>query len=75
MAFDMIGTHGLGNASDRKLCFAQCEPPRARPFSDVAIVHDGQITDYFTWRDRLTRAGYQFLTENDRNSLLSVMTS
>ena len=40
----------------------------------MAIVHNGQITDYFTWRDRLTRQGYRFLTEND-SELIAVWVS
>ncbi|MFV2039352.1 MAG: amidophosphoribosyltransferase, partial [Acidimicrobiales bacterium] len=37
----------------------------ARPFPDVAIVHNGQLTNYFLWRRRLERMGYRFTTEND----------
>ena len=46
----------------------------ARPFSDVAIVHNGQITDYFTWREKLERQGYRFLTGND-SELIAVWVS
>ena len=46
----------------------------ARPFSDVAIVHNGQITDYFTWKEKLIRKGYQFLTEND-SELIAIWVS
>lgn len=74
---DMIGTHGLGHArlaTESSVLPNASHPFWARPFSDVAIVHNGQITDYFTWRDRLTRAGYQFLTEND-SELIAVWVS
>ncbi len=37
----------------------------ARPFPDVAIVHNGQITNDYLLRDRLRRKGYRFMTEND----------
>jgi glutamate synthase domain-containing protein 1 len=57
---DMIGTHGLGHArlaTESSVLPNASHPFWARPFSDVAIVHNGQITDYFTWRDKLTRMG------------------
>ncbi|MCB1368043.1 MAG: hypothetical protein KDK00_09785, partial [Rhodobacteraceae bacterium] len=40
----------------------------------VAIVHNGQITDYYSWRNRLTRQGYRFLTYND-SELIAVWVS
>lgn len=74
---DMVGTHGLGHArlaTESSVKPNASHPFWARPFSDTAIVHNGQITDYFTWRDRLERAGYQFLTEND-SELIAVWVS
>ncbi|KUJ77138.1 hypothetical protein [Ruegeria profundi] len=74
---DLIGTHGLGHArlaTESSVLPNASHPFWARPFSDVAIVHNGQITDYFTWRDRLTRMGYRFLTEND-SELIAVWVS
>ncbi len=74
---DMIGTHGLGHArlaTESSVLPNASHPFWARPFSDVAIVHNGQITDYFTWRDRLQRQGYRFLTEND-SELIAVWVS
>lgn len=74
---DMIGTHGLGHArlaTESSVLPNASHPFWARPFSDVAIVHNGQITDYFTWRDRLERQGYRFLTEND-SELIAVWVS
>ena len=74
---DMIGTHGLGHArlaTESSVLPNASHPFWARPFSDVAIVHNGQITDYFTWRDKLKRMGYRFLTEND-SELIAVWVS
>ena len=74
---DMIGTHGLGHArlaTESSVLPNASHPFWARPFSDVAIVHNGQITDYYTWRDRLERQGYRFLTEND-SELIAVWVS
>ncbi len=74
---DMSGSHGLGHArlaTESSVLPNASHPFWARPFPDVAIVHNGQITDYFTWRDRLQRQGYRFLTEND-SELIAVWVS
>ena len=74
---EMVGTHGLGHArlaTESSVLPNASHPFWARPFSDVAIVHNGQITDYFTWRDKLERKGYRFLTEND-SELIAVWVS
>jgi len=74
---DMIGTHGLGHArlaTESSVLPNASHPFWARPFSDVAIVHNGQITDYYTKRDKLERQGYRFLTEND-SELIAVWVS
>ena len=74
---EMTGTHGLGHArlaTESSVLPNASHPFWARPFSDVAIVHNGQITDYFTWREKLERAGYRFLTAND-SELIAVWVS
>ncbi|MFT5110763.1 MAG: glutamate synthase domain-containing protein 1 [Parasphingorhabdus sp.] len=74
---DMMGTHGLGHArlaTESSVLPNASHPFWARPFPDVAIVHNGQITDYFTQRDRLQREGYRFMTEND-SELIAVWIS
>jgi len=74
---DMQGTHGLGHArlaTESSVLPNASHPFWARPFSDVAIVHNGQITDYFTWREKLERQGYRFLTGND-SELIAVWVS
>ncbi|MDD9908921.1 MAG: glutamine amidotransferase [Ahrensia sp.] len=74
---DMVGTHGLGHArlaTESSVLPNASHPFWARPFSDVAIVHNGQITDYFTWREKLERQGYRFLTGND-SELIAVWVS
>ena len=40
-------------------------PYWAYPFSDVAVVHNGQLTNYFYWRRRLERSGHRFQSECD----------
>ena len=74
---EMQGTHGLGHArlaTESNVSPNSSHPFWARPFPDVAIVHNGQITNYYTWRDRLKRRGYRFMTEND-SELLAVWIS
>lgn len=74
---DMIGTHGLGHArlaTESSVLPNASHPFWARPFSDVAIVHNGQITDYYTWRAKLERIGYRFLTDND-SELIAIWVS
>ncbi|MEM9605020.1 MAG: class II glutamine amidotransferase [Pseudomonadota bacterium] len=75
--WSMRGTHGLGHArlaTESSVLPNASHPFWARPFADVAIVHNGQITDYFTQRDRLERAGYRFMTQND-SELIAVWVS
>ncbi len=73
----MQGTHGLGHArlaTESDVRPNASHPFWARPFPDVAIVHNGQITDYNTWRKKLEYKGYRFLTSND-SELLAVWVS
>ena len=74
---DMVGSHGLGHArlaTESSVLPTASHPFWARPFADVAIVHNGQITNYFTWREQLQRRGYRFMTEND-SELIAVWIS
>lgn len=62
------GTHGLGHV--RLATESDVKPEAAHPFwatgfADVAIVHNGQITNYWKMRRRLEQRGFEFTTEND----------
>ena len=62
------GTHGIGHV--RLATESDVNPSTAHPFwaygfSDVAIVHNGQITNYYKLKRRLEQRGYRFRTEND----------
>jgi len=73
----MQGTHALSNmrlATESLVSPIASHPFWARPFPDVCIVHNGQLTNYFTWRRRLERAGYRFGSEND-SELIAVWNS
>lgn len=72
-----VGTHGLGHvrlATESNVSPVAGHPFWARPFPDAAIVHNGQLTNYYTWRRRLQRMGYRFTTEND-SELIAVWNS
>ncbi|MGD2172947.1 MAG: class II glutamine amidotransferase, partial [Gammaproteobacteria bacterium] len=62
------GTHGIGHV--RLATESAVRPEAAHPFwatgfEDIAIVHNGQITNYWKMRRRLERRGYSFHTDND----------
>ncbi len=62
------GSHGLGHV--RLATESDVKPEAAHPFwatgfADVAIVHNGQITNYWKMRRRLERRGFEFNTDND----------
>ena len=65
---DFIGTHGIANARMATESFVSptaSHPFWARPYPDIAIVHNGQLTNYFLLTDKLVRKGYDFKTQND----------
>ena len=62
------GTHGLGHV--RLATESDVKPEAAHPFwatgfGDIAIVHNGQITNYWKMRRRLEQRGFEFTTDND----------
>src|SRR5918911_469362 len=62
------GTHAIGHvrmATESDVDISGAHPYWAYPFSDVAVVHNGQLTNYFYWRRRLERNGHRFQSECD----------
>jgi hypothetical protein len=62
------GTHGIGHvrmATESDVDIAGAHPYWAYPFGDVAVVHNGQLTNYHQWRRRLERLGHRFQSECD----------
>jgi len=60
------GTHAIGHvrmATESDVDIAGAHPYWAYPFSDVAVVHNGQLTNYHQWRRRLERLGHRFQSE------------
>lgn len=62
------GTHAIGHvrmATESDVDISGAHPYWAYPFSDIAVVHNGQLTNYFHWKRRLERAGHRFQSECD----------
>ncbi|MDP7551060.1 MAG: class II glutamine amidotransferase [Acidimicrobiales bacterium] len=62
------GTHAIGHvrmATESDVDLASAHPYWAYPFADVAVVHNGQLTNYHQWRRRLERSGHRFQSECD----------
>ena len=62
------GTHGIGHtrmATESQVDIAHSHPFWARPFPDIAVVHNGTITNYHKLRRLLENKGHRFVTHND----------
>lgn len=62
------GTQAIGHvrmATESDVDISGAHPYWAYPFSDVAVVHNGQLTNYFHWKRRLERSGHRFQSECD----------
>jgi glutamate synthase domain-containing protein 1 len=62
------GTHAIGHvrmATESDVDISGAHPYWAYPFHDVAVVHNGQLTNYFHWKRRLERSGHRFQSECD----------
>jgi methylamine---glutamate N-methyltransferase subunit A len=65
---DFNGTHAIGHvrmATESDVDISGAHPYWAYPFKDVAVVHNGQLTNYFQWKRRLERSGHRFQSECD----------
>ena len=62
------GTHAIGHvrmATESDVDISGAHPYWAYPYSDIAVVHNGQLTNYFHWKRRLERMGARFQSECD----------
>ena len=65
---EFSGTHAIGHvrmATESDVDISGAHPYWAYPFADVAVVHNGQLTNYFQWKRRLERSGHRFQSECD----------
>ena len=64
----MKGTHGLGHtrlSTESRVDLSHSQPFWSHGFPDLAIVHNGHITNYHQLRRRYEQRGVRFYTEND----------
>ena len=62
------GTHGLGHtrlSTESRVDLSHSQPFWSHGHPDVAIVHNGHITNYHQLRRRYQQRGVRFYTEND----------
>lgn len=62
------GTHGLGHtrlSTESRVDLSHSQPFWSHGFPDLAIVHNGHITNYHQLRRRYEQRGIRFYTEND----------
>ena len=62
------GTHGIGHtrmATESGVDIRSAHPYWAYPFSDVSVVHNGQLTNYWNYRRGLERKGMRFMSSCD----------
>jgi hypothetical protein len=62
------GTHGIGHtrmATESDVDIRSAHPYWAYPFNDVAVVHNGQLTNYWGFRRALERRGHRFMSDCD----------
>ena len=62
------GTHAVGHtrmATESDVDIRSAHPYWAYPYSDVCVVHNGQLTNYWGKRRDLERAGHRFMSDCD----------
>jgi hypothetical protein len=65
---DFQGTHAIGHtrmATESDVDIRSAHPYWAYPFNDVAVVHNGQLTNYWGKRRALERRGHRFMSNCD----------
>ncbi len=63
-----LGTHAIGHtrmATESDVDIRSAHPYWAYPFSDVSVVHNGQLTNYWNGRRALERRGHRFMSNCD----------
>jgi glutamate synthase domain-containing protein 1 len=71
------GTHAIGHtrmATESDVDIRSAHPYWAYPYSDISVVHNGQITNYWIMRREMERRGHRFLSNCD-SELLAVYTA
>ena len=74
---NFTGTHGIGHtrmATESDVDIRSAHPYWAFPYNDISVVHNGQITNYWTMRREMERRGHRFMSDCD-SELLAVYTA
>ena len=64
----VVGTHAIGHArmaTESGVDIKSAHPFWGYPFSDVSVVHNGQLTNYWNNRRSLENKGMRFMSECD----------
>ena len=62
------GTHAMGHtrmATESDVDIRSAHPYWAYPFNDIALVHNGQLTNYWGFRREMQRRGHRFVSNCD----------
>ncbi|MDA7956969.1 MAG: class II glutamine amidotransferase [Gammaproteobacteria bacterium] len=62
------GTHAIGHtrmATESDVDIRSAHPYWAYPFNDISVVHNGQLTNYWTFRREMERIGHRFVSDCD----------
>ncbi len=65
---DFQGTHAIGHtrmATESDVDIRSAHPYWAYPYGDIAVVHNGQLTNYWTRRRALVHKGHRFSSDCD----------
>jgi methylamine---glutamate N-methyltransferase subunit A len=74
---DFAGTHAIGHtrmATESDVDIRSAHPYWAYPYNDIAVVHNGQLTNYWAMRRDFERRGHRFVSDCD-SELLAVYTA
>ena len=64
----LTGTHGIAHlrlATESKIDPAHAQPFWGRPYPDIAVTHNGHITNYHKLRQKFEAQGFGFSSHND----------
>ncbi len=64
----LTGTHGIAHlrlATESRIDPAHAQPFWGRPFTDIAVTHNGHITNYLKLRQKFEARGFSFASHND----------
>ena len=64
----MTGTHGIAHlrlATESRIDPAHAQPFWGRPYPDIAVTHNGHITNYHKLRQKFEAKGFNFASRND----------